>query len=41
MFSSVTILYHWVDPEGTTKFTQEAQKKVITVAAHQIWLHIE
>jgi len=33
MFSSVTILDRWVNPEETMKFAQGAQKEAITVAA--------
>ena len=33
MFSSVTILDQWVDPEETTKFAHGAQNEAITVAA--------
>jgi len=41
MFSLVTILDRWVDPEETTKCTQGAQKKAITVAAWLTGPHIE
>ena len=40
MFSSVTILDRWVDPEETTKFAQGAQKEAITVAARQTGLKL-
>jgi hypothetical protein len=33
MFSSVTILDRWVDPEETTRLTEGAQKAGITAAA--------
>jgi len=33
MFSSVMMFAQWVDPEETTRLTQGAQEKAITVAA--------
>jgi len=41
MFSSGMILDRWVDPEETTRSTQEAQKEVITVVARIRRPHIE
>jgi hypothetical protein len=40
MFSSVTILDQWVDPEETMTFTQGAQMEAITVAARLTRHHI-
>jgi hypothetical protein len=41
MFSSVTILDWWVDPDKTTNSTHGAQKEAITVAARLTMHHIE
>ena len=38
MFSSVTILNQWVDPEETMMLTQGAQEEAITVGARLIGL---